>query len=130
MTFIFYLGGFWYEAYSSGTDAYLYDNPEFVFVVAAGNGGAYGARTVLSPALAKNSIAVAASETTRNGDQLKMHNLASFSAIGPSPDGRIKPDIAAPGHYTISANAAAGSSTGASSATCSTSSKSGTSMAT
>ena len=98
--------------------------------MAAGNGGAYGQGTVLSPALAKNAIAVGASETTRNGDQLKMHSLAYFSAIGPTPDGRIKPDITAPGHFTVSANAAAGSSTGASSATCTTSSKSGTSMAT
>lgn len=30
------------------------------------------------------------------------NNLASFSSLGPTPDGRVKPDITAPGCYVIS----------------------------
>jgi subtilisin family serine protease len=33
------------------------------------------------------------------------NNLATFSSLGPAIDGRIKPDVAAPGYYVLSARA-------------------------
>lgn len=41
-------------------DQYMYDNADALILVAAGNAGNFGARTVFSPALTKNGIAVGA----------------------------------------------------------------------
>ena len=104
------------------TDAQLYDsltrdaqssvsgNQEMLFLFANGNAGS-GSNTVGSPATAKNVISVGASETSNpdavNGDGCgdtgtdgdKAQDMASFSSRGPSDDGRIKPDIVAPGTF-------------------------------
>ena len=60
--------------------------------------------TVLSPAQAKNVIAVGSSESgglaTKDDD-----TVSYFSSKGPTIDGRIKPDVVAPGDYTWSAYA-------------------------
>jgi PGF-pre-PGF domain-containing protein len=66
------------------------------FVVAAGNAGP-GANSVGIPASAKNVISVGAV----NNDK----EIASFSSRGPTKDGRIKPEVVAPG-VSISAPAA------------------------
>ena len=54
-----------------------------------------------SPANLKNGVSVGASES-HNGDlqsgQRGYEYLAAFSSRGPTQDGRIKPDIVAPGH--------------------------------
>ena len=71
---------------------------------------------------AKNVVAVAASETTL--DSLSITNVAWYSSIGPTYDGRIKPDITAPGDSVVSA--LSNYNLGAS---CGTIEKSGTSMA-
>lgn len=60
--------------------------------------------TVLSPAQAKNVIAVGASESA--GVATRDYNTVSyFSSKGPTIDGRIKPDVVAPGDPTWSAKA-------------------------
>lgn len=99
-------------------DAYSVANEEFVILVAAGNDGQNGRNTVGSPATAKNCIAVGASVNKKLGS---IEDIASFSSIGPTADGRIKPDVVAPGHNVLSA---------ASERTCAITSQSGTSMAT
>jgi hypothetical protein len=81
---------------------------------------------VLSPALSKNAVAVAASETTHQSNQ-DIDTVASFSAIGPAPDGRFKPDISTPG-FTI--NSAMSSGEPSMHKTCNLAPKAGTSMAT
>jgi len=48
-------------------------------------------RTVNSPATAKNPIVVGALDTDRN------NAVTLFSSFGPTDDGRIKPDVTAPG---------------------------------
>eukprot|EP00604_Paraphysomonas_vestita_P004395 CAMPEP_0174825906 /NCGR_PEP_ID=MMETSP1107-20130205/43249_1 /TAXON_ID=36770 /ORGANISM="Paraphysomonas vestita, Strain GFlagA" /LENGTH=186 /DNA_ID=CAMNT_0016058027 /DNA_START=51 /DNA_END=608 /DNA_ORIENTATION=+ len=119
-------GGYWYDSYCYEIDKYLYLHPDMVILFAAGNSGQYGMHTVLSPSMAKNSIAVGATGTGHTTQQ-KITTAAYFSSIGPTPDGRIKPDIMAPGWSTYSAishgeNRRAGES-------CDASTKSGTSMA-
>lgn len=67
-----------------------------VVVVAAGNAGP-GANTVGSPGAAEKPITVGAS-TDADG-------MANFSSRGPTADGRVKPDISAPGTKIIAARA-------------------------
>ena len=89
---------------------------------AAGNDGAVGYGSLLSPGLSKNALSVAASYSTGT-----INDLPYFSSIGPAPDGRTKPDVTAPGFSITSANA---NFAGNSAETCSTTIKAGTSMAT
>ena len=142
-------GGYWYDSYCMEVDEYLFENQDVAIFFAAGNDGSDGVETVLSPALSKNGIAVgctvraalhnfkcpnqilnAASFTQMNnvdsgGDTI--NHIAYFSAHGPSPDGRIKPDILAPG-YSI--NSVAAVTENNPQATCALEWKAGTSMVT
>lgn len=82
-------------------------NQELSIVFAAGNDGTQGVSSIGSPATAKNIIAVGASENYRqngtdgcgygNTSANNAQDLISFSSRGPCADGRIKPDIVAPG---------------------------------
>lgn len=67
-----------------------------VMVVAAGNAGP-GANTVGSPGAAEKVITVGAS-TDSDG-------MANFSSRGPTADGRVKPDVVAPGTNIVAARA-------------------------
>lgn len=60
-----------------------------IVVTSAGNEGDGSWRYVGTPADSKSVLAVGA--TTRSGQK------ASFSSFGPTPDGRMKPDVSAPG---------------------------------
>lgn len=98
-----------YTPYDLQIDEYAYENPEFLFIAAAGNAGrGNSANTVASPATAKNGISVGASQNT--GDHIKDDQrgpdyLIDFSSRGPTADGRAKPDVVAPGQFILSANA-------------------------
>jgi len=82
-------------------------NQEILICFAAGNSGGTG--RVGAPSTAKNVISVGASESTRQGgrdgcgvsdtESDNAMDMASFSSGGPSFDGRIKPDITAPGTH-------------------------------
>jgi hypothetical protein len=82
-------------------------NQEIPICFAAGNSGGTG--RVGAPSTAKNVISVAASKSTRLGggdgcgvsdtESDNAMDMASFSSGGPSYDGRIKPDITAPGTH-------------------------------
>lgn len=109
-----------FNIYSFGVDKFTFDNDDFVVVIAAGNDGDEGPRTIGAPATAKNCIAVGASLSKPQQDE-----LVYFSSRGPTMDGRIKPDIVAPGVWTKSAKAMPDKVGGAD-----TSVMSGTSMAT
>ena len=56
-------GGFWYDAYCMETDKYLFQNQDMAIFFAGGNDGGQGVETVLSPALAKNVVAVGCTVT-------------------------------------------------------------------
>ncbi len=89
-------------------DQFLWENRDAVTLIAAGNeGDEYEDEfmTVTSPATAKNAITVGASESYRpqvgeGADD--PDTVAHFSSRGPTRDGRIKPDVVAPGTYILS----------------------------
>ncbi len=106
-----------YDSFAQEYDALTRDaeianagNQQILFIFAAGNAGPSGA-TVGSPGTAKNVLTVGASETSNpdaaagdgcgdtvaNGDDAR--DMASFSSRGPCSDGRVKPDIVAPGTF-------------------------------
>jgi subtilisin family serine protease len=89
--------------YYSGADVdlYLFQHPDFIIFFAAGNSGTSGDGTVTMDASSKNVVAVGASETTF--ESVAIGNVAWFSSMGPTYDGRIKPDILAPGDAVMSA---------------------------
>ncbi len=64
-----------------------------VCVVSAGNEGAYNWKYVSAPADAPNILSVGAVSAEKN--------RASFSSIGPTADGRIKPEVSALGLQTV-----------------------------
>ncbi|HET7624542.1 MAG TPA: S8 family serine peptidase, partial [Verrucomicrobiae bacterium] len=79
------------------------DQP-YILEFSAGNAGP-GAQTIGSPAVAKNVIATGAVENDRfdlyiydSGED----TMADFSSRGPCEDGRIKPDLVAPGTWIAS----------------------------
>lgn len=101
------------------SDRFLFDHDEMSIVFAVGNSGP-AARTIGSPGVAKNVVGVGA---VGHGTSVQ---ITSFSGRGPTVDGRIKPDIVAPGSGIGSA---AGDATQGND-NCNVTSKSGTSMAT
>ncbi len=109
------------NSWGSGTNANAYDSlaaqydgfvrdgsfapsiDPFSIIFSAGNSGP-GANTLTRPKVSKNTIAVANSENVRpeagfgNGASAdNLDDLRSSSSRGPAADGRIKPDITAPG---------------------------------
>ncbi len=86
-----------YGAFDAGVDRVTREHEDLLVVVAAGN-NASGIMNTFSPGNAKNALTVAA---LGHGGSLEQ---ASFSNKGPTADGRLKPDIAAPGTETISAS--------------------------
>jgi len=109
----------YYTAWDGDHDKFQYDNPNFLVVFAAGNSGAGNAKNTSSN-VAKNNLNVCS--TNNDGDGLGQFYTAHSSSMGPSQDGRIKPDICAPGTNIFSAS-------NGSSRTCSDQKYSGTSMA-
>ena len=90
-------------------DEYVWKNPDFLPVFAAGNDGS-AAGTVGSPAAAKNVLSVGATQSTRSGSYGGWSSgnpakTADFSSRGPCQDGRIKPEISAPGVGILSTRA-------------------------
>jgi subtilisin family serine protease len=124
-----------YDSYAEKIDAFVYNNPEVLVVVAAGNDGKAPTgypnyRNVNSPATAKNVISVGACNTPRpaiaatwggyNGSLFPSPPLSSaamagpptptgISSRGPSITNAIKPDVLAPGTFVLSAQAAGAS---------------------
>ena len=97
-----------YDSYCVSVDSYLWSHPEILMVVASGNTNTREtvSHAVFSPAGAKNVVAVGATENYRldkGRDSDNPSQTAYFSAHGPMHDGRIKPDVCAPGTFVISA---------------------------
>ena len=98
----------WYDYGTMTLDTFMYDNPEQLVLVAAGNEGSssgydylnksdlelmFGDASIIAPAGAKNCLTVGAAETKETPD-----TVATFSSRGPYNDGRIKPDVCGPGN--------------------------------
>ncbi len=130
-----------YTRQSCDADEFAFHHPDLLIVFSAGNNGAdlnpsdgvVDLGSLGAPASAKNVLAVGASEnlrptlaTTYAGFGADYPNepistdrvanvaagMAAFSSRGPAADGRIKPDLVAPGTYIISTRSRAASSTG------------------
>ncbi len=125
-----------YDNWAALADGWIFQNPDFLPVFAAGNDGADRNRdgvidegSVSSPGSAKNVLTVGASKNflQAGGIQRKMIELrngkdkwgaepiassmlsedekgmAAFSSRGPTADGRLKPEVVAPGTNIVSA---------------------------
>ena len=90
-------------------DALAFGDQPYILEFSAGNAGP-GYQTVGSPAVAKNVIATGASQNERFDLPLPdfaiydggRDAMADFSSRGPAADGRIKPDVVAPGTWIAS----------------------------
>lgn len=116
-----------YTASSEEADQFLWDNPDFLIFFSNGNSGrdidadgVIDLAAVGAPATAKNVMSVGASENPGQGGGSwntwytpvpplqgdpftdDVDGLAAFSSRGPTDDGRVKPDIAAPGIFVNS----------------------------
>ncbi|OQR98850.1 serine protease [Achlya hypogyna] len=108
-----------YSQQARDLDAYVYANPETLIVVAVGNAGDEGPRSISSPAGAKNVLSVGASMNTVASLAATLdcpaifnpNSVASFSSIGPTSDGRLKPDLVVPGQILTSAQSLASGTT-------------------
>lgn len=88
-----------------------------IVVIAAGNSGSK-VSSIECPGCAHKVITVGSTQTSKSST-IFTDLISSFSSRGPTSDGRIKPDVTAPGQSIVSANRLGGWTT-----------KSGTSMST
>ena len=120
-----------YMTSSKDVDQFMWTHPDMLIVFAAGNSGTDSDHdgiidndSISYPGTAKNCLTVGASENNRgqivytwgdfwysdypvvpiNNDYIANdpRGVAAFSSRGPTDDGRIKPDIVAPGTFIIS----------------------------
>jgi len=80
-----------YDTYAANVDGFMWNNPDYLIVFAAGNAGP-DAGTVGYPGTAKNCITVGAVRRPPNQD-----TMAGYSSRGPAFDSRYKPTVTACG---------------------------------
>jgi len=88
-----------YESGCVSRDTISYNAPYYLICQAAGNSQSAqtnGYDTIIIPAAAKNSLTVGAVLKNNYSDPTSVQ-MSNFSSWGPTDDGRIKPDIVAPG---------------------------------
>ena len=93
-----------FDALVRDADARTPGEQPYILEFSAGNSGP-GEQTIGSPAVAKNVIATGACQNDRFDLALYAEGaetMADFSSRGPAEDGRIKPDITAPGTWIAS----------------------------
>lgn len=93
-----------YDALVRDADSERPGDQPYLIVCSAGNAGP-AHQTVGSPAVAKNVLATGASQNERRDFVLYAEGketMADFSSRGPTEDGRVKPDLVAPGTWIAS----------------------------
>jgi hypothetical protein len=87
-----------YSTAARDIDAFVASHPDMLVVFNTGNyGGSTGtasASSLSSPGCAKNTIQVGGTRMPGAGEN--DNNLSSFTLVGPTRDGRIKPDLVGP----------------------------------
>ena len=121
-----------YDSQSRQLDQFVWDHPTMCILVAAGNDGTdsdgngeINLGSVTSPGTAKNCITVGASENLRHAFDNETYGawwprdypsppyknapmaddpdqVVAFSSRGPTADGRVKPEVVAPGTWILS----------------------------
>ncbi len=94
-----------YSQTSSNVDDFVHDYPGYMVLFSAGEMGNGADSGITPPGTAKNALTVGAS-TTGSQNSLPQGQVATFSSSGLTNDGRIKPEIVAPGVLICSARAA------------------------
>lgn len=126
-----------YSSLTQDIDAFCWYHRKFLPVFAAGNeGDQYGLSSCTTQSSAKNALSVGATMHAYNAT-VRFHSfsaaynvraypsrftqdwVAPFSSFGPTQDGRIKPDVVAPGVTVTVANAARSALSGAAEPECS-----------
>ncbi|MBK9385728.1 MAG: S8 family serine peptidase [Planctomycetes bacterium] len=92
------------DANSRSADAISF-NSDVLLVFSAGNSGQCGAGYVGSPGVAKNILTVGSVNDFYTSASDTPGTLSFFSDRGPVGDGRWKPNVVAPGHTILSAEA-------------------------
>ncbi|MHB8918648.1 MAG: S8 family serine peptidase, partial [Desulfocucumaceae bacterium] len=93
-----------YSGSAMKADAFIRRHPDFLAIFGAGNSGP-GTGSLTSEANSKNSLTVGSSVSPRPALDFSPGgtlDTAGFSSRGPAGDGRIKPDLLAPGTSIIS----------------------------
>ena len=93
-----------YSSDSRSTDSYLVDQPSFLVLFSAGDLGENGYESITPPGTAKNVLTIGSSTTGSYGSP-SAGSVSSTSSMGTTLDGRIKPDLVAPGVMICSARA-------------------------
>lgn len=109
-----------YTSNARSVDVFMQNYPDSLVIFAVGNDGIEkGVGSVGSPSTNKNGLSVGASINSYDvmraimgpdisSSKYSDDSVAGFSSIGPTGDGRLKPDITAPGWYTVAAEAISG----------------------
>ena len=93
-----------YTADSRSVDQFVKDERTVLPIFSIGDWDGSGASSVTAPATAKNVLSVGAS-TTGSGGSTPPGSVDQDSRVGPTADGRIKPDVVAPGVEVCSGRA-------------------------
>jgi Subtilisin-like serine proteases len=94
-----------YSSIAADIDKFIYGHPDFLPVFGAGNSGP-DSGTLTAQANSKNALVVGSSQVPRAAFDPESNfadQVAASSSLGPAGDGRIKPDLLAPGSALISA---------------------------
>lgn len=110
-----------YDSTAQSVDRFMWNNNDMTILFAAGNDGDANRdgqtdyNSLSSPSTAKNAITVGATENNRPdlGDlSNEINKVAFFSSRGNTSDGRIKPDVVAPGANVLSTKSSLAQGTG------------------
>lgn len=91
-----------YNDWSRQLDEFVFSHPDAVILFAAGN---RGTQALTQEGTAKNIITIGATENLNGGvPSASQNNLWPSSSRGPTMDGRLKPDLLAPGAPIVAAD--------------------------